>query len=188
MRKENLCRHFKLHFTHYRNSLNKVHWLQTYLKLQYQLNCLFLAHWNTVFCVLERLGSWSMVNAGIEGWWYMECKHEISKIFVSFHWNLHLVMASFWNCLVLFSSAVFTPLEFHLAVKEGSWVPMSLLKILILFRLSKDYRIKHTGASPERYAVKLIRTVILFKIPMWKWRSNNIHFHHVDLMSQWQIR
>lgn len=187
MRKENLCRHLNLCFSHYRNTLNKVHRLQTYLKLQYQLNCLFLAHWNTVYCVLERLGSWSMVSAGVEDWQCREGKHEISKIFIPFHWNLHLVVLSFWNCPALFSSAVLTPLEFHLAVKKGSWAPMRLLKILILFRLSKDYRIKHTGASPE-ILIKLIRTVIPFRIPMWKWRSNNIHFHHVDLMSQWQIR
>lgn len=119
MRKENLCRHFKLHFTHYRNSLNKVHWLQTYLKQQYQLNCLFLAHWNTVFCVLERLGSWSMVNAGIEGWWYMECKHEISKIFVS------LESASSDGVLLKLPCAV------QLCSLYSSWVSLSCERRLL---------------------------------------------------------
>lgn len=151
------------------------------------MNCLFLTHWNTVYCVLEKLGSWIMVSSGVEGWLCMEGKHEISKAFIPFHWNLYLAALSFWSCLVLFSSVVLIPPEFHLAVKKSSWVPMKLLKILILFRLSKDYRIKHTGTSPERCAVKLIRTVIPSRIPMWKWRSNNIHFHHADLMSQWQI-
>lgn len=94
-----------------------------------------------------------------EGWLRMQGKCEISKASIPFHWNLCLVALPFWNKLALLSSAILTPAEFHLVVREGAWVWRTLLRRIILLKLSKNCRIKHTGKSPERCDVKTIRTV-----------------------------
>lgn len=49
----------------------------------------------------------------------MKGKREISKAGIPCHWNLFLIDLPFWNKLALLSSAILTPAELHLVVREG---------------------------------------------------------------------
>lgn len=117
--KQNFCSHLNFYFSTLEIARATCIGLKHYRSYSISwVGCFQLTITLFIMCLrdLGAAGQWVWV---CEGWLCMKGKREISKAGIPCHWNLFLIDLPFWNKLALLSSAILTPAELHLVVREG---------------------------------------------------------------------